>query len=154
MNIVHRQGDLDLDRFLQRPLFAHLATASPNGPRSSPVWFLWEDAALWIIANLATDTFPKRIQAEPKCALSIVDFDPIAAKVHHIGFRGRADIAPWCEARAKRKLRRYLGENEAAWDPTLFTLDAAAKPLAIVKFTPESAVVRDQSYRSALLQLP
>ncbi len=42
------QGSLDLDEILARPLFAFLGTASPNGPRVSPVWFLWECAATWV----------------------------------------------------------------------------------------------------------
>lgn len=31
-----------LDDLLQRPLFAHLSTVHEDGPRESPVWFLWE----------------------------------------------------------------------------------------------------------------
>jgi len=34
--------DFDADEFLQKPLLAHLATASGDGPRESPVWFVWE----------------------------------------------------------------------------------------------------------------
>jgi hypothetical protein len=29
----------DLDEHLARPLYAHLAHSSENGPRESPVWF-------------------------------------------------------------------------------------------------------------------
>jgi len=43
-----------MDDVLKRPLFAHLATASEHGPRESPVWFLWEDDAIWIIGNSKT----------------------------------------------------------------------------------------------------
>jgi len=32
---------------LAKPLLAYLATGSPDGPRSSPVWFLWENGTLW-----------------------------------------------------------------------------------------------------------
>ena len=35
-----------LDQILSRPLFAHLATDSDQGPRESPVWFLWEAQAV------------------------------------------------------------------------------------------------------------
>ena len=64
-----------LNEILARPLFAHLATASEHGPRESPVWFLWEEGALWIIGNYKTDSFPKRIEQEPRCAIGVVDFD-------------------------------------------------------------------------------
>ncbi len=150
MKIVDQEGSLALAEVLSRPLFAHLATYSSAGPRDSPVWFLWEDGAMWVIANLDLDSFPRRIQENPECAMGVVDFDPISGRVHHIGFRGRATVEPWCDARARRKLRRYLGEDESRWDPDLFTLDATRKRLAFVRFEPETAVVRDQSYRSAL----
>ena len=44
----------DLDEFLSRPLFAHLATASEQGPRESPVWFHWDGHYLWIIGSSNT----------------------------------------------------------------------------------------------------
>lgn len=64
-----------LDEVLARPLFAHLATDSEHGPRESPVWFLWEDETLWFIGNYQSDTFPKRIEREPRCAIGVVEFD-------------------------------------------------------------------------------
>ena len=97
-----------LHAILARPLFAHLATAHADGPRHSPVWFLWEDDALWIISN-AKDTFPQRIATEPRCAIGIVDFDVSSGRVHHAGFRGKATVEPWEPERARRLLRRYLG---------------------------------------------
>jgi len=57
------ENGFDIDDFLQRPLFAHLATASEDGPRESPVWFLWEDGAIWLIGN-SRDSFQKRIQKD------------------------------------------------------------------------------------------
>lgn len=53
------KGDqIDLDEFLARPLVAHLATASPDGPRESPVWFLWEQGSIWLVGT-TRDSFPK-----------------------------------------------------------------------------------------------
>lgn len=88
-----------LDQVLSRPLFAHLATASEQGPRESPVWFLWEEEAIWIIGNYQSDTFPKRIEREPRCAIGVVDFDIATGLVQHVGFRGRARLEPHEEAR-------------------------------------------------------
>jgi hypothetical protein len=48
MKIVEKKvsaGDheiFDLDEFLSRPLYAHLAHNSAQGPRESPVWFHWD----------------------------------------------------------------------------------------------------------------
>ena len=60
MNIIEQ--DFDINEFLSRPLFAHLATMSDDGPRESPVWFLWEDDAIWLIGT-ASDSFVRRVRA-------------------------------------------------------------------------------------------
>ncbi|MGH9900310.1 MAG: pyridoxamine 5'-phosphate oxidase family protein [Pyrinomonadaceae bacterium] len=135
-----------LDQVLSRPLFAHLATASEQGPRESPVWFLWEEEALWIIGNHRTDTFPKRIEREPRCAIGIVDFDIITGFVQHVGFRGRARLEPHDAARMKRLLRRYLGQQEQRWDPRFLAVPGD-RDWVLIRFEPETAVVRDQSYQ-------
>jgi hypothetical protein len=154
MKIVRETGShFDLDEegarrlladILSRPLFAHLATASEQGPRESPVWFLWEEGALWIIGNYKTDTFPKRIEREPRCAVSVVDFDAASGLVRHAGFRGRARLAPHDPARMERLLGRYLGGRDA-WDPRFVEI-LDDEDYIFVRFEPETAVVRDQSY--------
>ncbi len=147
--IRHRRRTVDLDGFLSHPLFAHMATASDRGPRSSPVWFLWEDGALWIIGNRTTDTFPQRIMNDPRCAISIVDFDRARGLVHHVGLRGRASVEPFEEARARRILARYLGPKEEGWDRRF--IDSLDDPdNVLVRFEPETAVARDQSYSPAV----
>lgn len=154
MKIVRATGshfDLDddaagrlLDDILSRPLFAHLATASEQGPRESPVWFLWEGGALWIIGNYQTDTFPKRLEREPRCAIGVVDFDAATGLVQHVGFRGRARLMPHDPARMERLLSRYMGRVEQ-WDSRFVEILNDADYI-FIRFDPESAVVRDQSY--------
>jgi Pyridoxamine 5'-phosphate oxidase len=146
MKLIHdRPGAVDLEEFLSRPLFAHLASASEDGPRESPVWFLWEEEAVWILGSLRYDSFPRRIDREPRCALGIVDFDPERGLVHHVGMRGRASIEPFDRDRATRLLRRYLGERVEGWDRRFQdTLQDADNVL--IRFEPESIVARDQSY--------
>jgi hypothetical protein len=62
MRIIRdRSRSVDLDEFLSRPLFGYCATASEAGFRVSPVWFLWEEEAIWIMGNRQTDSFPARI---------------------------------------------------------------------------------------------
>lgn len=134
-----------IDDLLSRPLFAHLATASGEGPRESPVWFLWEDEALWIIGNHQTDTFPKRIEREPRCAIGIVDFNAATGLVQHVGFRGRARLEPHDRDRMKRLLSRYMGEP-GQWDSRFIEILDDIDYI-FVRFEPETAVVRDQSYK-------
>ncbi|MGB8508778.1 MAG: pyridoxamine 5'-phosphate oxidase family protein, partial [Pyrinomonadaceae bacterium] len=122
----------------------HLATASEHGPRESPVWFLWEGDAVWIIGNYETDSFPKRVERDPRCAIGVVDFDVSTGCVQHVGFRGRAHLEPQDEERVKRLLSRYMGEQER-WDPRFLAV-LGDKDWMFVLFEPETVVVRDQSY--------
>ncbi len=98
----------------------------------------------WIIAN-DHDTFPLRIAAEPRCAIGIVDFDASIGRVHHAGFRGNATVESWEPERARRLLRRYLGDDEAHWDSRFrATVNNASNRW--IRFVPETAVIRDQTY--------
>ena len=155
MKIITQTGSrFDLDKeaahslmgeILSRPLFAHLATSSEAGPRESPVWFLWEDGALWIIGNYRTDSFPKRIEQDPRCAIGIVDFDASTGLVQHLGFRGLASLQPSDVERTKRLLSRYMGKLED-WDARFVEILGDAEYI-FIRFEPETAVVRDQSYK-------
>jgi Pyridoxamine 5'-phosphate oxidase len=146
MKIIRdRPKSVDVDELLARPLFAHLATTSDEGPRESPVWFLWEDEAIWIIGSRQRNTFLTRVAHEPRCALSIVDFDPERGVVHHVGMRGHATVEPFERERARRLLTRYLGRNTDAWDARFRdTLDDPDN--AFIRFVPDTVVARDQSY--------
>ncbi len=148
MKIIRdRPQAVDLDEFLARPLFAHLATDSEHGPRDSPVWFLWENEALWIIGSRETNTFPDRIEREPRCAVGVVDFDRKTGLVHHMGFRGRGKVVHFDPGRARRLLRRYLGEEEGKWDPR-FRATLSDPSNVFVRVDSETAVARDVSYDS------
>jgi hypothetical protein len=137
-------GATELEEFLTRPLFAHLSTICAAGPRDSPVWFLWEEGALWIIGH---GSFPERIKRDARCAVGIVDFDISTGKVIHVGLRGRATVETFDEERAKRLLRRYLGNKEEQWERRRFVDSfAAGHAHVLVRFVPDDAVARDQSY--------
>jgi hypothetical protein len=146
--IRDRRKSVELDEFLARPLFACLATASEAGPRASPVWFLWEDDAVWMIANGRTDSFPGRIEDEPTCALAIVDFRVETGLVHHVGLRGRARVERFDAERARRLLTRYLGPDTDRWEAR-FRETLGDPDNVLVRFEPETVVARDQSYAVA-----
>jgi len=135
----------DLEEFLTRPLYAHLATNSEHGPRESPVWFHWDGTYLWIIGGTS---FPTNLKRDPRCALGIVDWDPATGRSQHVGFRGRADVLPFDPEMARTIFRRYFGPNEAAWDRRFDDVLDGASGVEMVRITPETVVVRDQSYKS------
>jgi hypothetical protein len=143
--IRDRPRSVDLGEFLSRPLLAHLATASHKGPCESPVWFLWENGAIWILASRKTDTFPARLGRDPRCAIGIVDFDLATGLVQHVGFRGRATVEELDAQREKRLLARYLGAEEGRWD-SRFRESLGDAESVFVRFEPETAVARDVSY--------
>lgn len=138
----------DLAEFLARPLYAHLAHSSDKGVRESPVWFLWDGQAAWIIGG---ETFPANLKRDPRCALGIVDWDPPRGLSHHVGMRGTAEVLPFDRAMAKAILARYFGPDESDWDSRFkYSDDADESNLTLVRFTPETVVVRDQSYKPTL----
>lgn len=105
----------------------------------------WDKGCLWIIGT-PLDRFPSRITKNPKCAIGIVDFDLESGKVLHAGFRGKTVVKPFDKGIAIRLLTRYLGRNEATWDPRFRNLDDRN---VLICFKPETVVVRDQSFLPA-----
>lgn len=134
----------DLDDFLSRPLYAHLAHSAKGEPRESPVWFHWDGQAVWIIGGTS---FPANLKRDPRCAVGVVDFDPTTGRCQHVGMRGTAEVLPFDVATARTIFRRYMGPDEADWDRRFDDVFDGSAKLELVRFTPEAVVVRDQSYR-------
>src|SRR3954470_12033350 len=140
MKIVEQKvsaGDreiFDLEEFLARPLYAPLAHQAEDGPRESPVWFLWDGRAVWIIGGTS---FPANLRRDPRCALGVVDWDPATGRSHHVGMRGTAEVLPFDRATARAIFRRYFGPDEADWDPRFdYAATGEAADLSLVRFTP------------------
>jgi hypothetical protein len=150
MRIVEKEvsaGDrelFELDEFLSRPLYAHLAHNSEHGPRESPVWFHWDGQHIWIIGGTS---FPRNLARDPRCALGIVDWDPASGRSQHVGVRGTAEILPYDVAMARTIFRRYFGPDEEDWDHRFDDVFREESGLVMVRITPETVVMRDQSYQ-------
>ena len=82
---------------------------------------------------------------QPRCAIGIINFDVSTGLVQHVGFRGQARLEAHDTERMKRLLRRYLGEL-GSWDPRFVKILDDANYI-FIRFEPETAVVRDQSYQ-------
>jgi hypothetical protein len=141
---IERSGvPFDLDEFLAQPLMANLASSSPSGACDSPLWFLWEEGCIWLIGT-SSDSFPKRIASDERCAIGIVEFSLSSGILRHVGMRGTATIASMDRERLHRLLKRYLG-REDGWNPTFRRRVIDGLDL-MIRFVPESVVMRDQSY--------
>ena len=137
----------DPEALLRRPLTANLATLCPEGPRNAPVWFIWEEGALWMLGS-AEGASVRRIEADPRCAVEIVEFDAAAGILLHLGLRGRAGVEPMDPARFRRLLARYLGPDEAAWN-RWFVEEVARiddPDGRLIRLAPDSVFTNDVSY--------
>jgi hypothetical protein len=148
LNIIERKVDysdrpiFDLDEFLSRRLFAHLSTFSTDGPRESPVWFLWESGLIWIIGG---DSFPRNIERDPRVAIGFVDFNPDSGMLHHVGMRGTADVTEHRSDLARRIIEKYCGPAWG-WHLRFNDIRTGDCRLPMVRFAPKTVVMRDQSY--------
>jgi nitroimidazol reductase NimA-like FMN-containing flavoprotein (pyridoxamine 5'-phosphate oxidase superfamily) len=138
------QNDFSPDLVLSKPLMAHLATCDDGAPRSSPLWFLYEDEAVWLF-GVSEDSFIKRLEAEPSCALSIVDFDLNDGVLLHVGVRGVATVGELDSDRLKRFVGKYLGGDAASWNE--WFVENVVDPIdRMVKVKVEALVAKDVSY--------
>jgi hypothetical protein len=137
------RGIFDLDEFLSRPLYAHLAHQAEHGPRESPVWFHWDGGLMWIIGGTS---FPKNLKWQPVCAIGIVDWDVATGLNQHVGLRGRAEVVPFDAEKAKTIFRRYFGPDEQEWDGRFADVFTGELGLELIRFVPETVIMRDQSY--------
>ncbi|WP_255152539.1 pyridoxamine 5'-phosphate oxidase family protein [Halorarius halobius] len=150
MDVVEDSLGVDIGVFLARPLFAHLATRSPEGPRESPVWYLWEDGSLWIDGDRDANSFTSRVARDERVAVGIVDSEPRRGLIQHVGMRGTAEVVPFDRDRATRLYERYLGSDVESWDPRFQSyIRNPAESSVFVRVDPETVVARDQSYAPA-----
>jgi hypothetical protein len=106
----------DPEALLHLPLMANLATLCDEGPRNAPVWFQWEEGALWMLAD-AENSSVRRVQRDPRCAVEIVHHDNAAGVLAHLGMRGRAEVVAMRPDVFRRLLARYLGPDPEGWNP-------------------------------------
>lgn len=150
MDIVENTLGVDIDIFLSRPLFAHLATSAPEGPRESPVWYLWDGEIMWIDGDTEANSFVSRVREEPQCAVGVVDAEPRRGLIQHVGIRGTAEVTPFDRERAIELYSRYLGTDVDSWDPRFRSfVENPADSSIFLKIEPETVVARDQSYMPA-----
>jgi hypothetical protein len=132
---------------LSRPLMANLATQSVNGPRNAPVWFIWEDGAIWLLGSKGGSSV-RRLISDPRCAVEIVYFDNDAGILLHLGLRGSATVEPMEPDRFRRLLAKYLGPDEANWNSWFIENIAMIEDPdgRLIRLAPESVFTNNVSY--------
>jgi nitroimidazol reductase NimA-like FMN-containing flavoprotein (pyridoxamine 5'-phosphate oxidase superfamily) len=146
VSLVQRTLDagFDLDAFLARPLVARVAAA---GPTVRPVWFLWEDEAFWWLTG-GWSQLPAVLAADPGVALVVDTCDLTTGEVLQVTAQGTAEVVPFDPDRARRKLTRYLGADEAVWDERLRAGTFEDPSVRFVRLAPRTLRARDLSFRA------
>jgi nitroimidazol reductase NimA-like FMN-containing flavoprotein (pyridoxamine 5'-phosphate oxidase superfamily) len=135
----------DVDEFLSQPLNARVAT---EGPTVRPTWFLWEDQSFWILTG-PWARLPSLVTAAPAVALVVDECDLASGLVRQVIARGDAEILPFGIPRGRRLLSRYLGPDEASWDPRFRQYlhgDPVPADTVWLRLRPTSLTATDLSY--------
>ena len=127
---------------------AILGTSSVQGDaRTAPVWYLWEDGALWMLGSTASSSV-RRLTINPMCSVEITEFDPEAGVLLHLGLRGMAQIVPMDADLFRRLLAKYLGPDPETWNPWFIEQIARIDDPdgRLIKLTPDSMFTNNVSY--------
>jgi hypothetical protein len=133
---------IDLDGFLAEPLIAHAATA---GPTLRPIWFLWEEQRFWWLTG-AWSRLPTLVERDPHVVLVVDSCDLQTGRVVQVTAAGEAAVVPFDADRARRKLVRYLGPDEARWDERFRAGTFGDKSVRFVCLEPATLRARDLSF--------
>ncbi|MER8044488.1 pyridoxamine 5'-phosphate oxidase family protein [Streptomyces sp. NPDC094032] len=127
------------EAFLARPLVARLATQPLV---IQPVWYLWEDSEFWVITG-SWSTLTRRLRADPAFSLVVDECDLETGRTRQVIARGTGAVVTGGPDRARRKLTRYLGPDETAWDPRF----RPGPDLRWARLTPTTLRVADLSFQ-------
>ncbi|MEQ0560186.1 pyridoxamine 5'-phosphate oxidase family protein [Amycolatopsis sp. NEAU-NG30] len=133
----------EVDEFLARPLTARVAT---DGPTVRPTWYLWEDGAFWILSG-SWSRLPSRIRRRPRIALTVDVCELDTGEVRQVLASGDAQLRPFDVARGRRKLVRYLGQDEQRWDPRFRAYLHENPDTLWIHLRPSRLVLTDLSYQ-------
>jgi len=133
---------VDIDAFLRRDgLLARVATA---GPSVRPLWYVWEDGAFWWLTDTA-NVLAGAVTRGEELSLVVDVCDVNTGEVVHVFARGKAEMGPVDVDRAMRKFARYLGPDEASWDPR-FVRSLTVSTTRMIRFAPTKMYAADVSF--------
>ena len=138
----------DPENVLQLPLVANLATCEIDGsPRNAPVWFHWEEGALHMLSDESSSSM-RRVLNDPRVAVEIIDYDNRQGIMRHLGLRGRATVEAMNAALFRRLLSRYLGPEEADWNPWFVESVARISDPSgrLIRLVPDSVFTNNVSF--------
>jgi Pyridoxamine 5'-phosphate oxidase len=114
----------ELDAFLARERTCRLATASPQGPHLTPLWFVWDGTALWLTSLTRSQRWTD-LERDPRVAV-LVDAGEEYAELRGAELRGRVEVVgevpragapdPALEEPERLFARKYTGGDAMGHD--------------------------------------
>lgn len=92
------------------------------------------------------------VRTDPELALVVDTCELTTGRVRQVVAAGEAEILPFDVPRGQRMLRRYLGDDEAVWDPRFRRYlrdDPATSGAVWLRIRPRSLRTTDLSYVAA-----
>ena len=80
----------EVDAFLAEQRTCRVATVGRNGPHATPLWFVWQDGALWL-TSLSRSQRWTDLQNDPRVAV-VVDAGEAYGELHGVELRGRVEV--------------------------------------------------------------
>ena len=83
-------SEQELNDFLTAERTCRVATVSPQGPHNTPLWFVWDGAALWLTSIVKSQRWTD-LQRDPRVAV-IVDAGEQYNELRGAELRGRVEV--------------------------------------------------------------
>lgn len=80
----------EVDAFLAEQRTCRVATVGTNGPHATPLWFVWQDGALWL-TSLSRSQRWTDLQNDPRVAV-VVDAGEAYTELRGVELRGRVEV--------------------------------------------------------------
>lgn len=114
MNNIPDEKAIFVNKILDEPLIARLATADLNGqPHVVPVWYAWDGKSIWV-SSFSNTRKIKDLQNNPKLSIAI-DTSDDDGKTSAVILEGKADLVVEPRDFLRKQFlwiyTRYLGED-------------------------------------------
>ena len=131
-----------MDRFLERPLIARLATSDSDRPRVLPMWFWWDGSHVWMETSPTFANY-RVLRRNPHAAVTI-DEAVSGLAMRAVVMRGRVEIIEEPEddviATVRRIHARYLSPAERDSEDGRAMLQGSH---VLLRFIPERTITWD-----------
>ncbi|KPM53136.1 pyridoxamine 5-phosphate oxidase [Frankia sp. CcI49] len=114
----------EIDAFLAEERTCRVATSGPSGPHLTPLWFVWDGAALWLNSVVKSQRWTD-IARDPRVAV-LVDGGHAFNELHGVELRGKLESVgeaprsstpdPELEKPELLFARKYTGRDEMHYD--------------------------------------